>query len=211
MRVALYHRVSTIDQRPELARRELRAAARTRGARVVLSLEETGSGARADRPGWERVMAAARAGSLDAVMVWKLDRAGRSQLDLLASVETLHRCGVAFIATSQGLEFRGDATGRLLLGCLAACAEFERSLIRERTRQGLAGARSRGVKLGRPARAVDVDGVRVLLGQGIPLAAIARGLGLPRTTLRDRLAEKGGGSTPLPTRSELRLRARPER
>lgn len=151
-RAALYHRVSTLDQNPTLARAELRAAAKRLGYRVVLDVEETGSGARNDRPGFQRVLAAARRGEFDAMLVFKLDRAGRSALDLLANIRELVEVhGVRFIVTSQGLDLKpgGDAISRLLMTVLAAVAEFERDLIRDRTRLGLAAARRRGVRLGR--------------------------------------------------------------
>jgi putative DNA-invertase from lambdoid prophage Rac len=157
MRVALYHRVSTLDQNPALARDELRAAARGRGGEVVLDVEETGSGAKTDRPGLARVMDAARAGRLDAVLVWKLDRFGRSALDLLSNVRALRDAGVRFVATSQGVEISrdGGAVGQLLFTVLAGVAEFERELTRERTTLALSKARKRGVKLGRPRATVS--------------------------------------------------------
>lgn len=154
MRVALYHRVSTLDQNPELARAELRAAAAQRGGVVALDVEETGSGAKNNRPGLARVMEAARAGALDAVMVWKLDRFGRSTLDLLSNVQELERGGVSFVCTSQGLQVGGGATsgamGKLILTVMAGMAEFERELIRERTTLGMAHAREKGTRSGLP-------------------------------------------------------------
>jgi DNA invertase Pin-like site-specific DNA recombinase len=152
IRAALYHRCSTLDQNPALARDELRAAAARLGAELVLDLEETGSGARNDRPGLQRLMEAARRGKLDAVLVWKLDRFGRSALDVLANIRDLDAAGVRFIATTQGIDIRpgGDAMSRLILGVLASVAEFERDLIRERTRLGMAKARASGKPIGRP-------------------------------------------------------------
>lgn len=152
MRVAVYHRVSTLDQNPALARDELRAAAARLGGKVVLDIEETGSGARNDRPGLQRLMDAARRGKLDAVMVWKLDRIGRSALDVLANIRDLDASGVRFTATTQGIDIRpgGDAMSRLILGVLASVAEFERDLIRERTRLGMTKARAAGKRIGRP-------------------------------------------------------------
>lgn len=146
-----YHRVSTADQRPELARDELRAAAAARGLEVLEEIEETGSGARNDRPGLRRVLELARAGRVGRVLVWKLDRFGRSVLDVLTNVQALNRAGVTFVATSQGLEVGADSgpMGNLVLQVLAAIAEFEREIIRERTRLGLKAARAKGVKLGR--------------------------------------------------------------
>jgi DNA invertase Pin-like site-specific DNA recombinase len=130
-RVAIYHRVSTVDQDQGLARDELRSAAAARGLRVVLEVEETGSGARNSRPGWQRVLDAARRGRVGCVVVWKLDRAGRSALDLLANIEELGRCGCRFICSSQGIDIspNGDPMSKLMLTMLSAVSEFERSLI----------------------------------------------------------------------------------
>lgn len=146
-----YHRVSTRDQRPELAREELRRAAAARGLELLEEIEETGSGARNDRPGLARVLELVRRGQVTHVLVWKLDRFGRSTLDVLANVHELERAGATFTATTQGLEVGPAAgpMGRLVLAVLAAVAELERETISERTRLGLAAARARGVKLGR--------------------------------------------------------------
>ena len=153
MNVAIYHRVSTVDQNPTLARDELHAAAARLGGEVVLSIEEKGSGARNDRPGLQRLLDAARRGKVDAVLCWKLDRFGRSVLDVLANVRALDAAGVRFVVTTQGLDVRpgGDAMSRLILSVLASVAEFERDLIRERTRLGLRKARADGKRIGRPA------------------------------------------------------------
>ena len=154
-RAALYHRVSTIDQDLTLAREELHAAARARGFDIALNVEETGSGARNDRPGLARVLDAARRGHVNAVIVWKLDRFGRSALDVLTNIRALKDAGCRFIVTSQGLDVRpdGDAVSSLLLNMLAAVAEFERSLIIERTRLGMDKAARAGRRGGRPITA----------------------------------------------------------
>lgn len=152
-----YHRVSTRDQRPELARDELRRAAALRNLEVKEEVEETGSGARSDRPGLERVLELVRAGEVTHVLVWKLDRFGRSAIDVMANVKELKQAGVTFVATSQGMELGpgSGAIGRYLLAGLAAAAELEKELISERTLLGLAGARARGRVLGRPRGAKD--------------------------------------------------------
>lgn len=151
-RIALYHRVSTLDQNAGLARTELTTWAERQGGHVAMLVEESASGAWNGRPGLMRVLAAARRGEVDAVAVWKLDRWGRSALDVLANIQALADAGVRFVAVSQGLDVKpsGDAMSRLLLTVLAAVAEFERDLIRERTRLGLDRARARGQTLGRP-------------------------------------------------------------
>jgi DNA invertase Pin-like site-specific DNA recombinase len=155
LKAALYHRVSTLDQDPALARHELREAAGRLGFEVVLDVEETGSGARNDRPGLKKLMEAARRGAIAAVVVWKLDRFGRSALDLLANIrELVEAHGVRFVAISQGIDVKpgGDAISRLLLTMLSGVAEFERDLIRERTLLGLEAARRKGKRLGRPVK-----------------------------------------------------------
>ena len=151
-KAVIYHRVSTRDQDPRLARDELDRAATARGYSIVETIEETGSGARNDRPGLQRVMDLANLGKVDAVLVWKLDRAGRSVIDVLTTINSLKSAGVTFIATSQGLEMspKGDAVSTLMLNVLASVAEFERELIAERTALGLDRARKKGVRLGRP-------------------------------------------------------------
>jgi len=151
-RVAVYHRVSTLDQDPGLARAELESWVERQGGTVAMLEEESASGAWNGRPGLRRVLEAAQRGEVDAVAVWKLDRWGRSALDVLANIQALADAGVRFVAVSQGLDIKpgGDAMSRLMLTVLAAVAEFERDLIRERTMLGLDRARAAGKRLGRP-------------------------------------------------------------
>ena len=192
LRCALYHRCSTLDQNPALARDELHAAAYRLGAQVVLDIEETGSGARNDRPGLQKLMAAARRGKLDAVLVWKLDRFGRSALDVLANIRDLDGAGVRFIAVTQGIDIRpgGDAMSRLILGVLASVAEFERDLIRERTRLGMAMARATGKHVGRPrGRRPDREQVLRLRDQGQSWRQVAQALGCTTWAARQAWAE----------------------
>lgn len=191
MRAALYHRVSTVDQNAEIARDDLRLAARARGFDVVLDVEEKGSGARNDRPGLQQVMAAALRGKVDAVLVWKLDRFGRSALDVLTNVRALANAGCRFVAVTQGLDIHaeGDATSRLILSVLAAVAEFERDLISDRTRAAIRHAQAHGTKTGRPIGrqpiSIDVDRARALLrDDGLSYGAAARELGVSRSWLR---------------------------
>lgn len=152
-RAAIYHRVSKADQDQATMRAQLRRAALGRGFRLVLNVEETGSGSRFDRPGLRQVLEAARQGKIDAVLVWKLDRFGRSARDLYALVSELRDVGCSFVAVSQGIELKPDrshAGSELLFAVLAGVAEFEHSLIRERTRAALERKRALGIRLGRP-------------------------------------------------------------
>jgi len=210
LRAALYHRVSTREQNPALARRELRAAAAARGMRVALDVEEIASAGRGSiRPGMERVMDAARRGRIDVVLVQRLDRWGRSTLDLLANIRQLRTAGVIFIAITQGLEVRpeSDAVSDLTLTILAAAAEFERTVIVERTLDGIAAARRAGKRFGRPLAedAPSSERVAALRAKGKSWTAIAGLLGCARSAAR-RAFERG-----VPKRDVPRRRLAPSR
>jgi DNA invertase Pin-like site-specific DNA recombinase len=143
-------------------------------------VEESASGAWNARPGLQRVIEAARLGQIDVVVVWKLDRWGRSSLDVLANIQALADAGVRFVAVSQGLDVKphGDAMSRLMLTVLAAVAEFERDLIKERTVLGLARARRKGVVLGRPKhKGPSPAKVHALRRQGKSWSVISNELG----------------------------------
>jgi putative DNA-invertase from lambdoid prophage Rac len=195
--------VSTLDQDATAARAELHAAASARGYTVALDVEETGSGARNDRPGLQKVMTAARQGKLAAVVCWKLDRMGRSALDLMTNLRTLEDQGVRFIAVTQGIDIKpgGDSMSRLILTVLAGVAEFERSLIVERTMLGLEKARRAGRKLGRQVSsdAPNPSRVAALRGEGASWSKIARELGCHPSAARravGRLVGKGPEISP---------------
>jgi DNA invertase Pin-like site-specific DNA recombinase len=194
IRAALYHRVSTREQNQRLARAELRAAAAGRGLRIVLEVEETASGRSSIRPGLVRVLAAADRGAIDVVLVQRLDRWGRSTLDLLANLRRLRSAGVGFVAVAQGLEVRSehDAVSELTLTVLAAVAEFERAVIIDRTLDGLAAARRAGKKLGRPVGedAPAPERVAALRAAGRSWAEVARRLGCTIGSAR-RALERG--------------------
>ena len=197
-RAALYHRVSTADQNQDAAHAELHAAAQRYGLTVALDVQETGSGASNDRPGLAKVMAAAQRGHVDTVLVWKLDRFGRSALDLLTNLRTLENAGVRFVAVTQGIDVQpgGEAMSRLLLTMLSAVAEFERSLIVERTRLGLARARANGKRLGRPSvPRPPSDQVRELRAKSMTWPAVAKQLGCTVWAARE-AAEKGAKQRP---------------
>jgi putative DNA-invertase from lambdoid prophage Rac len=192
LRIAIYHRVSTLDQDAKLARRELESWVDRQGGRVAMRVEESASGAWNARPGLARVLDAAQRGDIDAVAVWKLDRWGRSALDVLANIRSLADAGVRFVAVSQGLDVKpdGDAMSRLMLTVLAAVAEFERSLIRERTVLGLQKARRDGKQLGRPQVAgPSARDVRRLRQHGKSWTQVADELGCTVGVARLRGAE----------------------
>lgn len=179
MNAIIYHRVSTVDQNPELARDELRKACAARGLQVVLEIEETGSGANNDRPGLARVLEAVMRREAQAVVVWKLDRFGRSAFDLLHNIRKVKEAGGSFVAITQGVEVGGkeNPVGDLILTVLAGVAEFERALIKERTKIGLINAKQTGKHLGRPRKHPNVptkEQLDLRRAQGVSLRGLAK-------------------------------------
>ena len=148
-RAALYCRVSTADQSCERQERDLTAFAQRAGYEVVGIYKETGSGAKVDRAERRKVMALAQQRAIDAVLVTELSRWGRSTVDLLHTLEDLGARGVSVIVLN-GLTFDlSTSAGRMMATVIAGVAQFERELIQERIRSGLAAARARGRVLGR--------------------------------------------------------------
>src|SRR5215831_15278523 len=180
MRVGLYARVSTSDQNCELQLRDVREYVARRGWTIQDEYVDAGwSGAKANRPALNRLMTDARARRVDAVICWKLDRFGRSLVNCVSAIQELSSLGVRFIAVSQGLDTdQANPTSQLLLHILAAVAQFERELIRERVAAGMNIARANGKAIGRPRRVFDRQRALVLRQQGLSYPAIARELGV---------------------------------
>ena len=183
-RAGLYARVSTNDQQTiPLQIRALREYAVRRGWTIALQVKEVGSGA-SERQLREKLLDAARRREIDVVLVWRLDRWGRSVADLLATLQELNHLGVGFVSLTEALDLTTPA-GRAMAALLAVFAEFEREILRERVRAGLAHARRNGKKLGRPITAAAKAGeVRALRRAGISKAEIARRLQIGRTSVR---------------------------
>lgn len=184
MKMGLYARVSTHDQQTlALQRNALVAYAQQRGGAIVTVVEDIGSGVH-ERLQRERLMRAARRREIDAIVVWRLDRWGRSLADLVRTLQELHELGVGFISLGEALDFT-TPTGRAMAGMLAVFAEFERGILRERVKAGIAEARRRGTPHGRPPTvAHQADAVRQLSAEGLSQSAIARRLGMGRTSVR---------------------------
>jgi len=184
-----YARVSTADQHPEAQRDRLLQA----GCDPDLIFTDHGaSGASASRPAWDRCRGALRTG--DALVVVKLDRVGRSVRNLIEVAAELEAKGVDLVVLDQGID-TSTAAGKLMFHLLAAIAEFERDLIRERTRDGLAATKARGRNGGRKARLdsdqralaakLRADGysirdIGIMLGNGKPVSrqTVYRALGM---------------------------------
>ena len=161
MRAAIYTRVSTSDQSTDRQIRELRAYAAARNWEIVREVQEVASGASQKRPFREEVLQLARSRSVDTILVLTLDRWGRSVQDLVLTMAELEALGVAFVV--PGHIDMTTPMGRMLAHFLGAVAEFERELIRERVRSGLANARAKGKRLGRP------EAVPILVKEGLAL------------------------------------------
>jgi DNA invertase Pin-like site-specific DNA recombinase len=192
MHTATYIRVSTDEQTTASQEHELLAYCERRGWLNPQVYSDHISGSKFVRPGLDALMAAVRAGKVERVVIFKLDRLGRSLPHLALILEELQRHGVSLIATSQGIDTSSsNPVGRLQLGVLMAVAEFEREIIRERVNAGLAAAKARGVKLGRPCRhtrtVADVRGARA---RGLGVRAIARELKMPASTVSLMLRSK---------------------
>jgi putative DNA-invertase from lambdoid prophage Rac len=183
-RAGLYARISTSDQQTiPLQIRALQEYAVRRGWTITLQVKEVGSGA-SQRQLREKLLEAARRREIDVVLVWRLDRWGRSVADLLATLQELKHLGVGFVSLTEALDLTTPA-GRAMAALLAVFAEFEREILRERVRAGLAHARQNGKKLGRPATAPrHASEIRKLHRAGVSKSEIARRLEIGRTSVR---------------------------
>jgi DNA invertase Pin-like site-specific DNA recombinase len=181
-RAGLYARVSTNDQQTlSMQSRAMREYAARRGWTV--NVREVGSGA-TKREAREKLLEAARRREIDVVLVWRLDRWGRSVTDLLATLQELEHLGVGFVSLTEALDLTTPA-GRAMAGLLAVFAAFEREILGERTRAGLAHARQNGKRLGRPeTAAIHADQVQKLHRAGVSKSEIARRLQIGRTSVR---------------------------
>ena len=193
MKVALYSRVSTEGQDPEVQLAALRAHVANRGWQMVEEFVDRGfSGGRERRPALDRLMRAAWAGQFQAVLVWRFDRFARSVKHLVTALETFRTMRVDFISLQEQFD-TATPIGQAMFTIIGAMAQLERDIIRERVMAGLERARARGKKLGRPSVQVDVAAIRTLQGEGLSLGEIARRLRCSRPTLRRRLRAAGAG------------------
>ncbi|MBK8225289.1 MAG: recombinase family protein [Candidatus Obscuribacter sp.] len=184
MRVGIYARVSTNEQRTlPMQLKALRKYVRARNWKVALEVEDIGSGVK-ERKKREQVMDAARRREIDVVLVWKLDRWGRSIHDLFMTMKELTDLDVIFVSLTEAVDL-SSPVGRAVAGLLTVFANFERELLRERVKAGIAYARKRGKRHGRPASVTKyATKVRKLFAQGVSKAEIARQLSISRTSVR---------------------------
>jgi DNA invertase Pin-like site-specific DNA recombinase len=192
VKVAIYSRVSTTGkgQDVEVQARELREFAARRGWTVVQEFSDSGvSGAKESRPALDQMLRAAKQRRFDGILIWKLDRIGRSLKHLVCLLAELEAVGCTLCSFSDNLDL-STPQGRLMFQVIGAMAEFERSLICERVRAGIAHRKSQGKPFGgRAAKVLDIAEVNRLRAEGASVGTIARGLKVSPSTLYARLSQ----------------------
>ena len=219
MRAAIYARVSTLDQNCQMQLKELREYCERRAWTISGEYVDTGwSGAKASRPELDRIMHDACQHRFDAILVWKLDRFGRSVLNLSEQLARLNSWGIRFLATTQALDTdASNQTSRLMLHILASVAEFEREMIRERVNAGLKNYREAfkqkrigrdrhshsgmNLAVGRPKKIFDRVRAVEMRREGMSIRVIARTLKIgvatvQRLVFKPKPAKKGRSKTP---------------
>jgi DNA invertase Pin-like site-specific DNA recombinase len=192
-RAALYMRVSSVDQHPETQLLDLRQMAAQRSFEIVNQYTDRISGVKTRRPGLDQMMADARRGKFDVVLVWASDRIARSVKHFLEVLDELNHLGIEFISFREQLD-TGGPLGRAVVTIIGVVAELERNLIIERVRAGMRRARLEGRHIGRQPLDLDRDAIRHDRERGQSLAQIAKSHRISRTTVHRVLS----GKTPPP-------------
>jgi putative DNA-invertase from lambdoid prophage Rac len=187
MIIAIYARVSTSDQSCEMQLHELREYVAKRGWKVFAEYVDTGfSGAAASRPRLDELLRDARLRKFEAVLVWKLDRWGRSVAHCVRSIQELVSLGIRFLSPTESVDTGADSPmSKFLLHLFAAFAEMERGIIRERVQAGVRAAKANGTRLGRPQRVFRRDEVVRLRAEGMSWRKLAQTLNVPMSTVID--------------------------
>ena len=192
MKAGIYARVSTLDkgQDTEVQLRDLRSYAQAREWIIVGEYVDKGqSGAKDRRPELDRLMKDVRKRKVDLILCWRLDRLGRSLKHLILTLDELQSVGVGFVSYNENLDLT-TSTGRLMFQLLGAFAEFERNLIKERVKAGLANAKAKGAKLGRPSPEFDEDELIRLRKSGVTIRGIAERLNLRKSFVHKTLSNR---------------------
>jgi DNA invertase Pin-like site-specific DNA recombinase len=184
MKAVLYARISTKDQHSIPMQLEaMKQYAELRGWQVVDEIEEAESGKKNDRPGRDKIIRMARSGKIDVILVWKLNRWGRSTADLLMSLDDLQAHQVSFVSLSEQLDLTSP-TGRMMAGILAVFAQFEREMIVENVKAGIAAYRAKNPgKWGRPPKLhAQKERALQLRAEGRTVEQICYELGISRAS-----------------------------
>jgi DNA invertase Pin-like site-specific DNA recombinase len=186
--VAIYARVSTDKQKVDMQLGELRQFAARSGWTIYKEyIDQSFTGANTNRPAFLDMMEAARKRKFNVLLVWKLDRLSRSLKDLINTLDELGSCGIDFVSYDNNLD-TSTPTGKLVFQIVGAVAEFEKDIIRERVIAGLANARLKGKRLGRPPKAAALyEQARIMRSEGLSFRKIGKQLGVDEGTIRKRL------------------------
>ena len=190
----LYARVSTGEQNEGMQLREMREFAERRNWQVEIFPDVGQSGAKDSRPELDRMMALVRKRKCDVVVVYRFDRFARSTRQLVNALDEFNVLGVQFVSLHENIDTT-TPVGRLAFHIFAAIAEFERELIRERVRSGVAYARAKGKRLGRPRVDLDREKITQLRALGASTRAIAEALGVSHVTISRALRKAGTKSS----------------
>jgi len=185
--VAIYARVSTDKQKTDMQLRELRTYSKKSKWKIHKEYIDQGySGKSTKRPAFNQMLDDAHKKKFDVLLVWKLDRLSRSLKDLITTLDTLGHCGIDFVSYENKLD-TASPSGKLVFHVIGAVAEFERDIIRERVKSGLANAKAKGKKLGRPGLSpVIEEKIKALKKKGLSNRAIGKKLGINEKTVRVR-------------------------
>jgi DNA invertase Pin-like site-specific DNA recombinase len=184
MRSAIYCRVSTADQNVEMQLAALREYTERRGWQVTSEYVDHGvSGSKEKRPALDKLMADARRRVVDAVVVFRFDRFARSVSHLARALDEFRALGIEFVSLHEAID-TSTPMGRAMFHIAGAFAELEREIIRERVRAGLANAKRRGRKVGRPRAIVSFAKVHQMVAKGLSARAIAKAIGVSDYTVR---------------------------
>ena len=181
MRVAIYARVSTLDQEPENQLAELRRYVEARGWTAVEYVDHGVSGSKESRPALDALVRDAKRRKFDVLVCWRLDRLGRNLRHLILLLDELNALGIGFVTLGEGIDTTSP-TGRLVLHVLGAISEFERERIRERVLAGLQRARTQGRRLGRPQATIPAERLATVAHLSLTDGALV--LGVSRSTLK---------------------------
>jgi DNA invertase Pin-like site-specific DNA recombinase len=181
-RAALYLRVSTVDQHPESQLHDLRGLAAQRGFEIVQEYTDRISGIKAKRPGLDQLMADARRGKFDVLLVWAFDRLARSVRHFLEVLDELNHLKIEFVSFRENVD-TGGPLGRAMITIIGAIAELERNLIVERVKAGMRRARLEGRRLGRPPLNVNRDDLLRDRARGHSLTELAKAYRISRASV----------------------------
>lgn len=197
LRACLYGRVSTEDQSESMQTREMLEMCRRRTWTVTQFADHGWSGAKERRPELDRMLALCRKRKFDVVVVYRFDRFARSMRQLVNALSEFDALGIQFVSVHEQIDTT-TPQGRLVFGIFAAIAEFERALIGERTRSGMADAKARGVHIGRPRVPLDLAYIRHGRALGVSWRELGRELKVSPTTVQKALQDAQKGPIPKP-------------